>query len=120
MSEFLFTYGTLRSGLAPFELPSELPSELVEVVARLHSIGTGFAQGRLYDLGEYPGAVLESAGSARIKGEVFQLPDDETTLAALDAYEGFDPQDFESSLFVRLKSEITIESDAKLVCWIYV
>src|SRR5262245_43318505 len=114
MSEYLFTYGTLRSGLAPFELPSELS----DVVTRLRSIWTGFAQGRLYNLGEYPGAVLESAGGARITGEVFQLPDDETTLAALDAYEGFDSQDFESSLFVRVKSEITIESDAKLVCWI--
>jgi len=112
MSEYLFVYGTLR--------PNPAPAEVADLVRPLIRIGAASAPGRLYDLGAYPGAVLDPDCDAKIIGEVFQLPDDDATLAALDVYEGFDPHDLKMSLFARRKCEATLEGGAKLECWIYV
>jgi len=112
MPENLFVCGTLRSGLAPDEVAGLMQGML--------RIGTASVPGRLYDLGDYPGAVLDPNCDAKIIGEVFQLPGDAAVLAALDAYEGIDPQDSGDSLFVRREAEITLEGGAKLQCWIYV
>ncbi len=112
LRERIFVYGTLRPSLAP--------PELKELIGQWRKVGDGFVHGRLYDLGEYPGAVLDSVSETRIAGEVFQLPDDGATIAALDLYEGFDPEDFSASLFVRRKCQVTLEDDRRIECWIYV
>jgi gamma-glutamylcyclotransferase (GGCT)/AIG2-like uncharacterized protein YtfP len=112
MPEHLFVCGTLRSGL--------VPDEVAGVMGRMLRIGAASVPGRLYDLGDYPGAVLDPNCDAKIIGEVFQLPDDDAVIAALDAYEGIDPQDSGDSMFVRREAEITIEGGANLQCWIYV
>jgi len=52
MSGYLFAYGTLRPGFAP--------ESVAPMVDRLELVGEGFLQGLLYDLGEYPGLVLDS------------------------------------------------------------
>jgi predicted acetylornithine/succinylornithine family transaminase len=112
MSEHLFVCGTLRPALAP--------PGLKEVIGQWRKVGDGFVPGRLYDLGKYPGAVLDSDSQMRIIGEVLQLPDEGATLAALDAYEGFNPDDFSASLFVRRKCDVTLADDSRIECWIYV
>jgi len=112
MPEHLFVCGTLRSGLAP--------DEVAGLMRNMHRIGVAFVPGRLYDLGEYPGAILDPNCETKVIGEVFQLPDDGAAVEALDAYEGIDPQDPDGSMFVRREAEITLEDGAKLQCWIYV
>jgi len=112
MLEYLFVCGTLRSGLAP--------AEVAGLMGRMLRIGAASTSGRLYDLGDYPGAILDPNCDTKIIGEVFQLPDDDATLAALDAYEDFDPQDPEPSLFARRKCEVTLAGGSNLECWIYV
>jgi gamma-glutamylcyclotransferase (GGCT)/AIG2-like uncharacterized protein YtfP len=112
MPEYLFVYGTLRPGMAPRKL-----SHLME---KMGHVGRASTPGRLYDLEGYPGAVIDPDCDTQIKGEVFQLPDDGETLAALDAYEGFDARYPESSLFVRSKCGVALDDDSKLECWIYV
>ena len=62
MSKYLFSYGTLRCGHAP--------EEIAPVVERLRPAGTGFVLGQLYDLGEYPGIVLDSRSPQRVFGDV--------------------------------------------------
>ena len=52
MKDYLFAYGTLAEDRVPLEIAS--------AVKRLKYVGDGFIFGRLYDLGDYPGAVLES------------------------------------------------------------
>ena len=110
--EHLFVCGTLRPGLAP--------DEVAGLMGRMLRIGLASVPGRLYDLGDYPGAVLDPNCDAKIIGEVFQLPDDHAALAALDAYEGIDPQDSNAGLFVRREAEITLDDGVNLRCWIYV
>ena len=108
----LFVYGTLRPGHAPPGIAAQ--------VARLREVGRGSVRGRTYDLGEYPGAVLDASSGTTIAGTVLALPDDLRVLAALDAYEGFDPTSPAQSLFVRVRTPVTLADGQTLECWMYV
>ncbi len=112
MIGYLFSYGTLQPGRAP--------AEIAPAVEKLRLVGNGFVRGVLYDLGEYPGAVLDSSAEGTIAGSVLELPEDEGILAELDEYEGFDPSAPQQSLFVRVPQPVTLASGGTLVCWIYV
>lgn len=112
MKEYLFLYGTL--------LPEYAPDEIASKVQRLRCVGSASVRGRLYDLGQYPGAILDASTGTRIYGQLFVLPPDQTVLRALDAYEGFEPDDIESSLFVRQKVEGILSDGRAIPCWIYV
>ena len=121
----LFIYGTLH--------PERAPQEIAPVARRLKPLGaaTGAAtiRGRLLDLGEYPGLVLEDvadcirpeggAAFEDVPGEVFEVPD-QATLAALDRYEDFRPDDPEASLFLRVEAEVTLHDVRTVMCWVYV
>jgi gamma-glutamylcyclotransferase (GGCT)/AIG2-like uncharacterized protein YtfP len=74
----------------------------------------------LYDFGDYPGAVLDATASSQTHGTVFELPDDDSVLSALDAYEDFHPDNVESSLFVRTLQPVTLVNGDLVQCWIYV
>lgn len=101
-------------------MPEHAPDAMSGAVKRLRYIGPAFTQGRLYDLGEYPGAVLDASSRTKIMGRIFSLPEDENLLNSLDEYEGFDPRNRKNSLFVREETKVTLESGQKLSCWIYV
>lgn len=112
MPEYLFAYGSLRCGLAPRELSG--------IVKRFRLLGAGSVGGRLYDLGEFCGALLAADLTHGIVGEVFELPDDEEILRALDDYEGIVPGDAARSLFVRVKAPVTLSDQRRIECWMYV
>jgi gamma-glutamylcyclotransferase (GGCT)/AIG2-like uncharacterized protein YtfP len=112
MSAYLFAYGTL--------LPGHAPVGIAVVVDRLTVVGDGFVQGRLYDLGDFPGAVLDGASAERVFGTVYELPNDPDILRALDAYEEFDLSMADKSQFVRMQCSVTLTSGTVLDAWIYV
>lgn len=112
MTHHLFVYGTLS--------PRHAPPEIAATVRRLRPVGRASVRGRLYDLGEYPGAVLSKNSRSLIRGEVFELPGDQSTLTSLDNYEGFEPAKPNSSLFVRRTWPVTLDDGTRLRCWIYV
>jgi len=101
--QYLFAYGTLQSGLAP--------AEIALVMARLRLAGEGFLFGRLYDLGNYPGAVIDPASAWLVYGTVYELPEDDEILQRLDAYEG--------SEYVRIVQLVTLAAGGVLRCWVY-
>jgi gamma-glutamylcyclotransferase (GGCT)/AIG2-like uncharacterized protein YtfP len=111
MTEYLFLYGTLR--------PAKVAKEAADIVRRLRRVGPARVFGRLYDLGEYPGAVLDSLARTSIRGELFELPNDPYILSALDKYEEFD-KDNGKSLFVRKKTNVEVSDGRRLESWIYV
>jgi len=111
MSNYLFAYGTLQ--------PEHVPGEVASDVARLRSVGTGYVHGTLYDLGEYPGAILDPSSRRRVFGTVFRLSDNEDLLSRLDAYEGFDPANPDVSLFVRTLHPVRLTTGRTLKCWLY-
>ncbi|MEP7342506.1 MAG: acetylornithine/succinylornithine family transaminase [Acidobacteriota bacterium] len=112
MSEYLFVYGTLQ--------PAAAPPEVKDIVGRWRRVGSATALGQLYDLGEYPGAVLDANTSTRIVGEVYELPKDPAVLATLDEYEGYDADAPAESLFQRVKTEVKLAEGGKKQVWIYV
>ena len=110
----LFIYGTLH--------PDRAPREIAPIARRLTPIARGTIRARLYNLGAYPGVILagETDSTApTVPGEVFLVPDD-ATLAALDAYEDYRPQDPAGSLFLRTKTVVTFDDGSSESCWIYV
>jgi gamma-glutamylcyclotransferase (GGCT)/AIG2-like uncharacterized protein YtfP len=78
MHDLLLVYGTLR------------PASGHPLAQRLASLGvgrgSGWFEGRLYDLGEYPGAIA-MRGAGRVHGELFALGASHPLWAELDDYE---------------------------------
>ena len=111
MTQYLFAYGTLQPGLAP--------TEIARVAAKLQPVGEGFVRGVLYDLGGYPGAVADPDADGRIAGTVMELPEDESVLERLDAYEGYDPQAPEMSEYIREKQTVELKAGGTVGCWFY-
>lgn len=110
MSDYLFAYGTLA------EKP---PAEISAVVGQLKPVGEGYVYGRLYDVGEYPGAILDRGTRCRVFGKIFQLSPGRAVLKQLDSYEGFDPEHPRTSLFVRKRASISRAKQPPVRAWIY-
>ena len=101
MSEHLvFVYGTLRRG-GVRAMPDLFPG------ARF--VGGGSVRGRLYDLGEYPGLLLDEAGSA-VTGEVYEVDDE--ILRQLD--------EIEATTFYSRRQVGASLDDGRRACWVYV
>jgi gamma-glutamylcyclotransferase (GGCT)/AIG2-like uncharacterized protein YtfP len=114
MPDLLFLYGTLH--------PDRAPAEVAPAARRLVLHARGTIRARLYNLGAYPGVILadETDPTApKVPGEVFLVPDP-ATLAALDAYEDFRPEDRENSLFLRIKAVVNLDDGSSESCWVYV
>ena len=97
----------------------EADEELALVVSCLHRIGTASVRGRLYDFGDYPGAVVDPSSHTSVHGELVELPDDESILA-LDGYEEFDPANPQRSLFIRTEVRIHLTHGRDVDAWMYV
>lgn len=78
MPDVLFVYGSLRS---EFDNPHAL-----FLRANAESVGRATVRGSLFLVGKYPGYLREPDGI--VLGEFWRLRNPETTLAALDDYEG--------------------------------
>jgi gamma-glutamylcyclotransferase (GGCT)/AIG2-like uncharacterized protein YtfP len=88
------------------------------VVGQMKLIGPATVRGRLYDLGEYPGLVLEQ-GAAVVKGQLLQIPNQQI-LEQLDRYEACPLPDSPQGLFRRVKTTASEYSGQASVCWVYV
>lgn len=80
MTDVLFVYGSLRS-----EFDNPHARRLRE---EAEFVGPGTVPGSIFRVGKYPGYRRELEGI--VHGELWRLRDPETTLAALDDYEGSD------------------------------
>jgi gamma-glutamylcyclotransferase (GGCT)/AIG2-like uncharacterized protein YtfP len=122
MAEYLFTYGTLQSGHAPAAIAS--------AAARLRHIGEGHIRGTLYNLGRYPGAILNANladmnarnanATRKVYGTVYELPDHHALLRRLDDYEEYFPNAPALSQYLRVLHPVELAVGQVLECWIYV
>lgn len=100
MNEHLvFIYGSLRRGEAG-AMSIRFPTSKFIADAKV--------SGSLYDLGAYPGLLLNESNSL-VTGEVYEV--DEETLKQLDDFEA-------SSHYVRKQVEISLGTDRR-TCWTY-
>ena len=109
MPEQVFFYGTLRTG---FDSTGR-----AGIDALLRFCGRGWIDAKLFDLGIYPAAV--PATDARVRGEVFEISDPPTVLAALDRIEGHRPTEPERSLYNRVRVPATLDDGRTEHVWVY-
>jgi gamma-glutamylcyclotransferase (GGCT)/AIG2-like uncharacterized protein YtfP len=115
--EHFFFYGTLQD--------RSLSETARAVLPHLERVGTGSVEGRLIAIqGEnfiYP-ALVRDAGTARVRGTYFRMGPEfsEADLAALDAYEDFDPQQPDSSDYVRESVRLLLDDGGEILAWVYV
>lgn len=107
---FLFVYGTLMRGGLRQDLMAE---------AGVRLLAEGTIQGRLYDLGQYPGAKPSTNSDDLVRGEVHRLIDPARALAILDRYEGCFPGLPARSEFVRGVVRVTLNEGGQRPAWAY-
>jgi gamma-glutamylcyclotransferase (GGCT)/AIG2-like uncharacterized protein YtfP len=109
VNELVFFYGTLMAGFDR--------RRRAGIDDKLKYIGRGAIAGALYDLGLYPALVAESGG--RVWGEVYEMTDAPTVLAALDEIEGYRHDAPDSSLYIRAQTGVTLPDGSEALAWVY-
>lgn len=108
MNDYLFTYGTLRRRFKP-----RLLNRYADYV------GLGRFQGRLYEVGGFPGAIPSDRAADLVIGDVYKLPDPDRLLPQLDQYEHYLPDQPDRSLYLRKKAPIILDGRETIRAWIY-
>jgi gamma-glutamylcyclotransferase (GGCT)/AIG2-like uncharacterized protein YtfP len=102
----IFVYGTLKR---KYRRPLFNQS--------LRYLGNAKVEAKLYDLGEYPGAVEEKG--KYVQGELYEAKNLEKILPILDEYEEFDHAHPSKSLFVRKVRSVVFEDGRKIPAIVY-
>jgi gamma-glutamylcyclotransferase (GGCT)/AIG2-like uncharacterized protein YtfP len=109
MSELVFFYGTLMSGLRR--------EGCTQLDDKLKWVGGGSIAAALFDLGIYPAAI--PASESRVRGEVHRLLDVDFVLTVLDEIEGYSISDPFTSLYTREDTSVTLDNGAVVSAWVY-
>lgn len=119
-TRLIFVYGTLMStatGAYGAGARRRLASES-------RPVGWGTVEGRLYDLGSYPGLVVgEGSGGGRslVRGEIRELGDAEAVWPWLDRYEGIAGGDSAGDDYRReVRLVLPDGQSAAVAAWLYV
>lgn len=108
-NDLLFVYGTL------LDKDNEFGAYLS---ANSVFISEGEIRGRLYDLGEYPAAVVDDREENFVYGKIYQLRNAADIIEALDDYEGIGDANPKPNEYKREQHPIeTNKGDT--FCWIY-
>lgn len=109
--QYLFVYGTLKRSV----------SNPVGAMMRTHAVyrAEALIAGQLYDLGPYPGLILEDSGTA-VYGELYEMTDPEGLLTLLDAYEGCGVGDPFPHEFARVEATVRDTDGLDYRAWVYV
>jgi gamma-glutamylcyclotransferase (GGCT)/AIG2-like uncharacterized protein YtfP len=103
---FLFVYGLLMRGL-----------ELHALLAEAELVDEATTSGTLVSFGAYPGLI---DGEGTVRGELYDIADSASILAAIDAAEEFDPRNVESSLYRRVARDVRGAKVGSVRAWVYV
>lgn len=109
MNNLIFIYGTLLD-----------EDNEYAVYLRNHSklYSHGKIKGKLYDIGEYPGAILADEGNEYIYGSILEISDLENVQPLIDDYEGFGVDQPQPNEFIRVLTQVEAEVGL-LNCWVY-
>ncbi|GAB5554614.1 MAG: gamma-glutamylcyclotransferase [Saprospiraceae bacterium] len=110
MSSMLFVYGSLMGSIQS------------KIATFLHQnsdfLGLAYLHGYLYDLGSYPGLVLES-NAPKVKGHIFKMHHPEVLLAYLDEYEGILLNNPDLNEYARQLVKVNLDGN-EVLCWAYI
>ena len=115
MTHHLFVYGslmpTLTSGFGR--------TERARLSEESSVVGTAFVAGRLYDLGDYPGLVIDAQADTLVHGVLLRLVSADQTFHWLDAFEDIAPGRAQTeNIYVRVLRHVT-SGGQNFVAWIY-
>jgi gamma-glutamylcyclotransferase (GGCT)/AIG2-like uncharacterized protein YtfP len=109
MHNLLFVYGTLLQPGNP----------LAESLKRTCTyLSPGKIKGLLYDIGEYPGVIINNHAAAYVHGSIYQLNHPPENLKVFDNYEGFGPGQEQPNLYIRTLASIET-GQGFIDAWIY-
>ena len=87
--------------------------------SRAKLIGTGYIQGKLYDLGQYPGLIHSPDAVDKVSGEIYELCDTKPILSRIDEYEGCSHKDPKPHLYRRESVLVNLQSEQSIMAWTY-
>lgn len=105
----IFVYGTLRRGSTHHHLIAAVGDYLMQ----------GSVAGNLYDIGTYPGLVVNPTTTYKVTGEVYRMADSDGALNALDDYEGCSANFAPPFEFIRQTAEVMLEDGKIISAWVY-
>jgi gamma-glutamylcyclotransferase (GGCT)/AIG2-like uncharacterized protein YtfP len=110
MTNYLFVYGTLRR-----RSRHPMARRLAELT---HHVGPARIQGRLYNLGRYPGLQPSQAPDDWVQGDVYDLGEQSAqALQEMDAYENAEsPQ---PAFFDRHLAKVLLADNQEIEVWVY-
>ena len=108
MNDLLFAYGTLLDADNEFAIYLKSNSRFY---------AEGRVKGKLYGIGEYPGAVLAD-GDSFIYGSILKIDEPVKVFPVIDDYEGFGDDQSHPNEFIRVLAEVETETEI-MDCWIY-
>lgn len=109
--EYLFVYGTLLK-----KITNEMSLFLAQ---NAEFYNKGYFFGRLYDLGEYPGAILSDNRGEKVFGNIFKLNDPQNVFSVLDDYEEVGEKYPFPNEYRREKVKVYSNCNEKMDAWIY-
>jgi gamma-glutamylcyclotransferase (GGCT)/AIG2-like uncharacterized protein YtfP len=109
VADLVFFYGTLMAG---FDRRRQ-----AGIDSKLTYLGRGSIHAALFDLGLYPAAIPAPEGV--VWGEVYQMTDAPTVLAALDDIEGYSPEHLDHSLYIRQQTDVRLPDGTHALAWVY-
>lgn len=113
LNRHLFVYGTLRR---------DLQYAMHDVLARAaQCVGDASVRGALFDLGAYPGLVVDAPEAGFVRGALyaFHAGTAEQTLAVLDAYEGCTSSDIPPHAYRRALIQVALADGPTVSAWAY-
>jgi len=111
MTSYLFTYGTLLSGLG---------HPMYEFIERHASLlGIGQINGKLYEVLDYPALVLSNNIKKIVKGELYLIEDEQELFKYLDEYEGCAPHSRKPYEYQRDLVSVHDSEQHSLLAWTY-
>jgi gamma-glutamylcyclotransferase (GGCT)/AIG2-like uncharacterized protein YtfP len=103
--DYVAVYGSLRKQGGIGDEP--------DLSGRLKPTGTAVIEGKLVDLGEYPGLI---PGAGKVQAELFEVVDREV-FRIMDRHERYDPTDIQGSLYLRRAVRLL---EPSVDAWVYV
>jgi gamma-glutamylcyclotransferase (GGCT)/AIG2-like uncharacterized protein YtfP len=103
--DYVALYGSLRRHAGIGDEP--------DLSERLKPAGTAIIEGRLVDLGAYPGLI---PGAGKVRAELFEVIDREV-LQIMDRHEHYEPTDARGSLYLRRAVRLL---EPTVDAWVYV
>ncbi|WP_259069575.1 gamma-glutamylcyclotransferase family protein [Mucilaginibacter sp. X4EP1] len=106
---YLFVYGSLLDDSNEFA---------VYLKQNCTFYNKGKFEGKLYDIGLYPGAILAEGCDSYVYGSILVINNPVVAFKVLDDYEGFGTDQTYPNEFIRELVNIDITT-TKLYCWVY-